>query len=341
MKKIAALSFILIIITGNILAGGRRQYGPKTMELPVNAELTVIESQTNPSVIEDIILEPIILIPAADITSTPEMLRAEKVMRSIASAYPDRIEQVEFRNNDLAILLKGVWYYYAEGKLLPEELVENAADYRRQPFYHYDKDLPPWSEPSPEMIARYINWTANRSSITTFRSNHLYDSIWRISSRAEAEANMTKSLFLGKTLTVHKDIIDKLALVEKDIIAAAKTKSAIQRWINSISKLESYNWRNIAESQNRSNHSYGLAVDIIPKSWGGKETYWLWTTQNKKPEWWNIPYSQRYHQPEEVIKLFEKHGFIWGGKWPEYDTMHFEYRPEILIYNDIDTYIIP
>ncbi|MEJ2663631.1 MAG: M15 family metallopeptidase, partial [Spirochaetia bacterium] len=28
---------------------------------------------------------------------------------------------------------------------------------------------------------------------------------------------------------------------------------------------------------------------------------------------------------------FEKYGFIWGGKWYHYDTMHFEYRPELLV----------
>src|SRR5262245_1812136 len=27
---------------------------------------------------------------------------------------------------------------------------------------------------------------------------------------------------------------------------------------------------------------------------------------------------------------FEKYGFIWGGHWYHYDTMHFEYRPELL-----------
>ena len=28
--------------------------------------------------------------------------------------------------------------------------------------------------------------------------------------------------------------------------------------------------------------------------------------------------------------IFEKHGFIWGGRWYHYDTMHFEYRPEMI-----------
>jgi peptidoglycan LD-endopeptidase CwlK len=32
----------------------------------------------------------------------------------------------------------------------------------------------------------------------------------------------------------------------------------------------------------------------------------------------------------EIVAIFEKHGFIWGGKWYHYDTMHFEYRPELM-----------
>ncbi len=33
--------------------------------------------------------------------------------------------------------------------------------------------------------------------------------------------------------------------------------------------------------------------------------------------------------PMEIVRIFEKHGFIWGGRWHHYDTMHFEYRPEL------------
>jgi hypothetical protein len=35
--------------------------------------------------------------------------------------------------------------------------------------------------------------------------------------------------------------------------------------------------------------------------------------------------------PLEIVKIFEKYGFIWGGRWYHYDTMHFEYRPELLL----------
>jgi hypothetical protein len=34
--------------------------------------------------------------------------------------------------------------------------------------------------------------------------------------------------------------------------------------------------------------------------------------------------------PVEIVRLGERHGFIWGGYWLHYDTMDFEYRPELL-----------
>lgn len=34
--------------------------------------------------------------------------------------------------------------------------------------------------------------------------------------------------------------------------------------------------------------------------------------------------------PWEIVEIFEKYGFIWGGKWYHCDTMHFEYRPKLL-----------
>ena len=38
----------------------------------------------------------------------------------------------------------------------------------------------------------------------------------------------------------------------------------------------------------------------------------------------------RDQYPQEIVEIFEKHGFIWGGKWSHFDLMHFKYRPELL-----------
>jgi len=49
--------------------------------------------------------------------------------------------------------------------------------------------------------------------------------------------------------------------------------------------------------------------------------YWLWSPKNS---------GYRNRVPYEIVHIFEKHGFIWDGKWRHFDTTHFEYRPELL-----------
>lgn len=87
-----------------------------------------------------------------------------------------------------------------------------------------------------------------------------------------------------------------------------------------------FNWRSIRGTDRPSAHSFGIAVDINVKY----ADYWLWDRQLKRPH----KYKNRY--PLEIVEIFEKHGFIWGGKWYYYDTMHFEYRPELLVDTDAE-----
>jgi hypothetical protein len=256
--------------------------------------------------------------------------RAEQVMKALFAAYPRQIERVEFRNGDWALLLRGNWFYYAGGRILPENLLGSSASINPQPFYNYLKELPVWKTPGAEEAARYKEMASNRNQNPLRRSPHFLDTLWRINSRSEADQRVKTIRFLGKSVNVHYLIMENLALVEEQILAASKTDPQVQAWISGIKTLEGWTWRDIAQTQSRSFHAYGLAVDILPKSLGGKETYWLWAAE-KKPEWWNISYNERYHPPAAVIKAFETYGFVWGGKWLFFDTMHFEYRPEILI----------
>ncbi|MDR0487090.1 MAG: M15 family metallopeptidase [Treponema sp.] len=260
--------------------------------------------------------------------------RAEQVMRALAAAYPRRIEQVEFRNDDWAVSMDGAWYYYAGGKLLPEELLKDAENYSSQPFYNYQSELPPWKEPSPEEAERFRNMANNRGRSPSRRSPQFFDDLWQVHNRDESYQRVKSLSLLGKSANVHHAILEDLSLVEKRILSLAKTSTEVQSWINGIDTLDGWSWRNIADTQTRSFHAYGAAVDILPKSLGGKETYWIWAAR-KRPEWWNISYSERFHPPVAVIKAFESYGFIWGGKWLFFDTMHFEYRPEIMILSGI------
>lgn len=82
-------------------------------------------------------------------------------------------------------------------------------------------------------------------------------------------------------------------------------------------------WRKVRGSNRLSAHSYGIAIDIAVK----QSDYWKWG-HPQATETDTINYKNRI--PLTLVEIFEKHGFIWGGRWYHYDTMHFEYRPEIL-----------
>ncbi len=80
-----------------------------------------------------------------------------------------------------------------------------------------------------------------------------------------------------------------------------------------------YHCRTVAGSRAISMHAYGAAIDINTKH----ADYWRWSADRSTPRW-------RNRIPVEIVRIFEEHGFIWGGAWYHYDTMHFEYRPELL-----------
>lgn len=86
----------------------------------------------------------------------------------------------------------------------------------------------------------------------------------------------------------------------------------------------SFYWRKVRGANRQSAHSYGIAIDINTAF----SDYWLWAN-SKCSETDKIKYANRI--PIEIVKIFEKYGFIWGGRWYHYDTMHFEYRPEFLV----------
>jgi len=81
-----------------------------------------------------------------------------------------------------------------------------------------------------------------------------------------------------------------------------------------------YACRGVADKGQPSMHAYGAAIDLNL----AYSQYWLWDRQKGRFRWDN-------RMPAAIVAAFERHGFIWGGRWYHYDTMHFEYRPELLV----------
>ncbi|MDR1929226.1 MAG: M15 family metallopeptidase [Treponema sp.] len=264
--------------------------------------------------------------------NSPE--RGERMMKAFAAAYPGAVERAEFRGGDWAVLLRGRWFYWAEGRLLPDGMRDQSGAYAPHSFYAYFPDLPPWKEPEPELAGRLKNVLKNRRANPPKRYPDFFDTLWEARTREEARQNLRTITFLDRTFPVHRALVEKLAKVEARIRAAAKTDPDVDKWIKEIGSIGAWNWRNVAATVSRSYHSYAAALDIQPARLRGLQTYWQWTADNN-PQWYLVPYSGRYHPPDAVVKAFEAYGFCWGGKWPLFDTMHFEYRPEIMKANNL------
>ncbi len=82
-----------------------------------------------------------------------------------------------------------------------------------------------------------------------------------------------------------------------------------------------YVCRPIAGTDRGSSHGFGIAIDIAVAG----SDYWQWSQRSA-----HSPIAWKNRVPLEIVEVFERHGFIWGGKWYHFDTMHFEYRPELL-----------
>ena len=82
-------------------------------------------------------------------------------------------------------------------------------------------------------------------------------------------------------------------------------------------------WRTVKNERYLSAHSFGIALDLNTK-YGD---YWLWDFKKTKAKTFSLKVNNRL--PQVIVDIFEQAGFLWGGRWAFYDTMHFEYRPEL------------
>lgn len=139
--------------------------------------------------------------------------------------------------------------------------------------------------------------------------------------KEQVRANLGKVIWLPGVankkvaVTTVNGVDQKLSAVSKEILQLDR------RLIAKVKRTGgAYVWRDIAGTYQPSPHSFGIAIDVGVNI----ARYWRWG---------NVDFRKTVRSadsfPLEVVRIFERHGFIWGGKWYHYDTMHFEYRPEL------------
>jgi D-alanyl-D-alanine carboxypeptidase-like protein len=238
---------------------------------------------------------------------TPAMLNAETKTESLdrlVRAYPEALSRHD-----------GNRIFWRDGTAMP---VDDGAD--NKPFDDLLRqasilDQLRLSYPRGETPPPTVNFDPGR-----FRNEAFFKKMYGDCTGRDFRKNLVAITWLprswGKTVQATRvnGIADRLREVSAEI---DRLEPAIRSAAYPIAGI--FSCRPVADTGRMSMHGYAAAIDLNLKY----SDYWLWAGQGK-----TIPYKNR--MPREIVEIFERHGFVWGGKWYHYDTMHFEYRPELL-----------
>ncbi len=204
--------------------------------------------------------------------------------------------------NNRIIWSDGTAMVYDDGKTETFEKILKDAD--MEDMFHHSYTDAPYSNPPK-------NYDPGR-----YRSDAFFRKMYG-NSAGEVQKRLTTISWFGQKIrvTTVNDVHRQLKKVEKDLKKLVAKDPSIKKFLTPIGG--TFKWRKIAGTNRLSVHSFGAAIDINVKY----SAYWRWSKG---------AYKYRNQIPIKIVKIFEKHGFIWGGKWYHYDTMHFEYRPELL-----------
>ncbi len=110
---------------------------------------------------------------------------------------------------------------------------------------------------------------------------------------------LPKSLNKRLLVTEVNDVHKKLQAISNEL---ETLPSPIKKYIDN--PAGTYNWRKIADTNRLSPHCFGIAIDIDIEY----ADYWKWDIVDSSG---NLSYRNRI--PIEIVEIFEKYGFIWGG----------------------------
>lgn len=222
--------------------------------------------------------------------------------RRLMEAYPDYVVGYE---DNMIVFSDGSRMVYDDGKCRTIDEMHLEQDVEEIFFQDYDKSIypPPYGyDPGRYRCAEFFG--------------KIYGG-----TREEAEKNL-----------VYVDWCPKLGgkpVLFTSVAGAAEALKRVSDELEQHPELKSwvlnaqtFNWRTIQGMTRLSPHGYGIAIDLEAR----RSHYWKWTYPRA-----NEHAEMKYHNTfnMKVVEIFERHGFIWGGRWYHFDTMHFEYRPEI------------
>jgi hypothetical protein len=227
---------------------------------------------------------------------------AAQTIQDLLRAYPDQLAAIE--GNDL------IW---RDGTRMPID------DGRGEKSFEQWLATPDLKDMVAQPYRRTDAAPAFNRDPGRARNHAFFAKMYGDCTTGDVARNLVEILWLpnkaGQRLKVSKinGVADKLIQISRELDALPASFDAYLKPSEG-----TYNCRPIAGTTQISAHGYGIAIDIATKH----ANYWRWSKGGAG--------SYQNRIPPEIVSIFEAHGFIWGGRWWHYDTMHFEYRPELL-----------
>ena len=257
-------------------------------------------------------------------------------------AYPEVefISEYDSEKNDWLIHIKtktkngqakATSLYWCESRFLPEKELKNKDNFRPMlyPYQLKTRDPSTFTEKEIELIKDYTSRENRKNG--AIEPPFFHNAIFDCETRASTESHIKTYEFLTLQVNVHEQIYKPLKRVHKRVMELPRDEE-MDRFLKSLTRTDGFAWRSVRDTQSRSYHSIGLAIDILPKGYYQRIIYWGWQKQLRPDDWYMTPLSKRWTPPQRVIDIFAEEGFIWGGNWVVWDNMHFEYHPELIIY---------
>lgn len=277
--------------------------------------------------LEDLIIERNLSSNFSKIAAAVKKREHLEQILAIIIAYPDEVENYYWDDEiqDAVLVVNGRKLAFAEGRLLFSSRLTNKHQYRSI-MYPYALE---------SIYAIYSSIPEVNESINTIpRSTDLQAAL--INSRPRRSV-LVEHVFFEKVIVTHPLLLEQIKAIEAEANALAAVDEEVENFLSTISEISNFSYRTIRNSDNISLHAYGLAIDLLHEDYDYKSVYWQWTKILHPKQWKKVPIEQLWVIPEGLVSIFERNGFIWGGKWANYDSIHFEYRPELIEYAKIRT----
>jgi len=225
----------------------------------------------------------------------------EGALSRLVRAYPGMLCGVE---ENAALWCDGARMPFDDGRPKSFDEKLDAADLEDQMSIAYPPQAPPRKDEDPGRIRSAAFFEKMYGAARAEVSKNLEVVAW-LPGLSNAKVSMTRVNGVAKKLA---EISREISRLDRAIAAKVRRPGG------------GFAWRDIAGTKRPSPHAFGIAIDVAV----GRSHYWRWDKARLGE------LGRRFDDiPEAVVRIFERRGFIWGGRWYHYDTMHFEYRPEL------------